>query len=278
MRLAGVVLDWAGTVVDHGSQAPVETLRAIFLEAGVPVELSEARAPMGLAKKTHIEAVLAMTRVRDAWRHAHGRFPDHRDVNDLYAAFIPRQIELLESHSELISGVPAAVDRMRSRGLAIGTSTGYTRPMLDYLLERAAPQGFVPDASLCPDDVPAGRPAPWMCYLNAIRLNVYPLAAMVKIGDTIADIEEGLHAGMWTIGITRTGNETGLTEAEWRSAPEAERTAMLAAAERKFAAAGAHFTAESVAECDALLDRIQHSLDRGEVPSNYHAGSAHNRD
>ena len=104
-----------------------------------------------------------------------------------------------------------------SRGWKIGTSTGYNRVMLNYLLDRAREQGFVPDHSVCPDDVRSGRPAPFMCYLNAVQMQLFPMWTLVKIGDTAVDIDEGLNAGMWTIGITRTGNEVGLTPAEWTS-------------------------------------------------------------
>jgi phosphonoacetaldehyde hydrolase len=158
------------------------------------------------------------------------------------------------------------VEKMRSRGLAIGTNTGYTRPMLDYLLARALEQGFRPDASLCPDDVPQGRPAPWMCYSLAMKLNVYPMSAMVKIGDTPVDISEGLNAGMWTIGLTRTGNEVGLTEEEWEKTSEHERLSLISDAEERLLAAGAHYVAGSLAECDGFLDAIQDRLDRGECP------------
>ncbi len=37
------------------------------------------------------------------------------------------------------------------------------------------------------------------------------------------DIEEGLNAGMWTIGVAMTGNEVGLSEAEITKLPVAER-------------------------------------------------------
>jgi phosphonoacetaldehyde hydrolase len=96
-----------------------------------------------------------------------------------------------------------------------------------------------------------------MCYLTAVRLKTYPLSAFVKIGDTPTDMEEGRNAGMWTIGITRTGNEVGLTEDEWQQLPSAGQNALLATAQRHLVDAGAHYTAESVAECDPIFDRIE---------------------
>jgi len=257
VKLRAVILDWAGTLVDYGSRAPVAALQSVFEPAGVPVTVAEARESMGIAKKAHIRSILEITRVREAWIAKYGGAASEADVDRLYGAFIPNQIQVLEEYSGLIPGVADAVGRMRSRGLKIGTTTGYNRAMLDYLLERAAPQGFTPDCALCPDDVGAGRPLPWMCFLAAMRLEVYPMAAMVKIGDTPADIEEGRNAGMWTIGVTRTGNEVGVTEEEWARLADLDRERMLENAERRLLDAGAHYTAASVAECDAIFDRIE---------------------
>jgi phosphonoacetaldehyde hydrolase len=266
MKLRAVILDWAGTVVDHGSRAPVAALQSIFAAAGVPVTVAEARESMGLAKKTHIRSILEIPRVRDAWTSSRSAKPSESDVEALYAEFVPSQIEVLANYSRLIPGVADAVARMRSRGFRIATTTGYNRAMLDYLLERAAAQGFVPDSGVCPEDAGAGRPLPWMCYLTAMRLETYPMAAFVKIGDTPIDIEEGLNAGAWTIGVTRTGNEAGLTEDEWARLSRVDQDNRLNTAEQRLVAAGAHYTAASVAECDAILDQIAARLARGEKP------------
>ena len=263
LRLSAVVFDWAGTLADHGSVAPVGALQEIFSDAGVPITNVEARLSMGLAKKSHIAAILTLPRVHALWLEKHGA---PASVDALYAAFIPRQVECLKHHSDLIEGIPKVMEALRTRGLAIGSTTGYTRPMLDYLMMRAREQGFAPDAAFCPDDVPQGRPAPWMCYLNAIRLNAYPMSTLVKIGDTPVDIAEGLNAGMWTVGITRTGNEVGLSAEEWLHASSPEKAALLATADHKLRAAGAHYTAENVADCLDILEEIETRLALGELP------------
>lgn len=266
MKLQAVVFDWAGTIADFGSRAPVSALQSVFAAAGVPVAVPEARESMGLAKKAHIRSILEIPRVREVWMATHEAYPSGAEVNKLYAEFIPSQIRVLADHSCLIPGIANAVNRMRSRGLKIGTTTGYNRAMLDYLLQRAAAQGFIPDSALCPDDVPAGRPLPWMCYLTAIRLETYPMSAMVKIGDTPADIEEGRNAGMWTIGVTRTGNEVGITEEEWERLSQAEQNGLLNNAATRLSAARAHYISPSAAECDAILDEIDARLAHGEKP------------
>jgi phosphonoacetaldehyde hydrolase len=263
VHLTAVIFDWAGTVVDHGSHAPVATLQDVFARAGVPITTAEARLSMGIAKRAHIESILELPRVSAAF----AALTTGAGIDELYAAFIPRQMACLETHSDVIAGVPGAVDELRRRGLKIGSTTGYTRPMLEVLMLLAGKQGFSPDCALCPDDVPGGgRPAPWMCYLNAIRMQVGPLWTMVKIGDTPSDIAEGRNAGMWTIGITRTGNEVGLTAAAWEATPPLLRAELLQAAAARLSQAGAHYLSESAAECLAKVDEIEGRLARGERP------------
>ncbi len=259
-RLQAVILDWAGTTVDHGSLAPVRVLQKIFADRGVEITEKEARRDMGLLKKDHIRALLRTPRIAEAWRQRYQQTPAEHDVENLFADFIPRQMTCLAECSPVVAGVPEAVRRLRNRGLKIGSTTGYTRPMLDILLPHAASQGYAPDCALCPDDVGAGRPLPWMIYENAVRLKIYPLEAIVKIGDTISDIEEGLNAGTWAVGITRTGNMIGLSEEDWQALPQAERAARLEEASRILSNAGAHYVIESLADIDPILDQIEARL------------------
>lgn len=265
-KLRAAILDWAGTTVDHGSLAPVRVLESLFRSRGIPITAEEARLDMGLLKKDHIRSILAIPRVKSMWADRYERLPSEQDVQQLFADFIPLQLDCLAEYSELIPGLTAIVQLMRQRGMKIGTTTGYTRPMLDLLLEKAAAQGYVPESSVCPDDVGRGRPFPWMCYKNAIELQVYPLAACVKIGDTVSDVEEGLNAGMWTIGVTRTGNMIGLTETGFFALAPAERKARLESASNKLLAAGADYVIESIADVEPVLDLIEERLARGERP------------
>lgn len=265
-KLKAAILDWAGTTVDHGSLAPVRALQSVFASRNLAITEDEARRDMGLLKKDHIRQILTMPRVNSRWLEANGSAPAETDVESLFAEFIPKQMECLAENSAVIYGVPETVERMRRRDMKIGSTTGYVRPMLNLLLRIAAEQGYAPDCALCPEDVGAGRPFPWMCYQNAIQLKVYPLESVVKIGDTIADVEEGLNAGIWTIGVTGTGNLVGLTEQEWRSLSTETRQTKLGTARQKLLAAGAHYVIDSLDEFDTVVDEIEERLRLGERP------------
>ena len=265
-NISAVFLDWAGTVVDHGSVAPVKALEVIFAEAGVPLQRPLVRRYMGLAKKDHIRKILEEPQVAAHWRTVHGSSPDESDVVRLYAKFEPQMMELLAGYAEVIPGAAETAEILRGKGIKIAGTTGYTRPMLERLEQLAAEQGYRTDKSLVPEDVGAGRPYPWMIFKLAIDLRIYPLFACVKIGDTESDIEEGRNAGLWTIGLTRSGNSVGLTETEWNALESAEQTRLLAAADQELKSAGAHYTAESIADVLPVLEEIESRIAVGETP------------
>ena len=259
-HIQAVILDWAGTTVDFGSRAPVVALQCVFKEAGVTVSAEEVRQGMGLLKKDHVRSILRLPRVSAEWESRHGTVPGEKDVERLFREFIPAQADVLEQYSDVIPGVAAAVEKWRSAGLRIGGTTGYTRDLMEIVRAKAAGQGYAPDASITPDMVGGGRPLPFMMYRNALELRAWPLWACVKIGDTPVDIQEGLNAGAWSIGIAETGNEAGLSAEELAMLPGGERELRVRRAEASLCGAGAHFVARSVAGCDSLLEEIETRL------------------
>lgn len=261
-----VVLDWAGTAVDFGCMGPVMPFVEAFARRGVTVTVEEARRPMGLMKRDHIQAMLASPDVAAKWRKAFGREPTDGDVQELYLELEGLVIATLSRHSAPVPGLMEALDGFRKRGVKIGSTTGYTRPMMEVLVPAAMEKGYRPDSIVCSSDVPRGRPFPFMCFQNAMNLEIYPMESMVKIGDTVADIHEGLNAGMWTVGITLTGNELGLTEAEAAELETGELDRRLAAIGDKFIAEGAHYVAEDIGRCVAVIDAINARLAKGERP------------
>lgn len=261
-----VVADLAGTTVDYGSCAPAGAFVELFRRYGVDITQEEARGPMGLQKREHIVELTRVPRIAKAWLAKYGTAPDEAKIDTMYAEFIPLQVKILPDFGAVIPGVLPALSDLRKRGIKIAATTGYNREMLEVVLRSAAPQGFVPDAGWCAEDVPAGRPAPWMIYRSMESLGVYPAAAVVNFGDTIPDVESGNNAGVWSIGVTRSGNMLGLTEAEAAALPVGEMKRRLAEADKRMRAAGAHYVVDSFADGLACIADIEARLARGERP------------
>jgi phosphonoacetaldehyde hydrolase len=184
----------------------------------------------------------------------------------MFEQFVPLQVACLADYSELIPGCLETIAAIRGRGMKIGSTTGYTTEMMAVLTDQAKRQGYEPDATVCAADVPEGRPAPWMCLENARRLGVYPMESIVKVDDTVPGIEEGLNAGMWTIGLARTGNEMGLREQEISALTADDLRRRIGRAYQRMTQGGAHYVVDGIGDVPACLDDIQRRLADGEKP------------
>jgi len=104
-----------------------------------------------------------------------------------------------------------------------------------------------------------------MIYENAVRLQVYPLAAVVKVGDTPADVKEGLNAGTWSIGVAGTGNGIGLSFEEFHALPANEKQIRLSKVRAELEQAGAHYVVDTLEELDSVLDDIEARLKKDAI-------------
>lgn len=265
--IKAVIMDWAGTTVDYGACAPAIAFVRLFEQYGVQISTAESRGPMGTHKKDHIRALTHVPAIAQRWQDAHGRAPVEADIEAMYADFHPLLFEILADSATPIPGVLEAVSAFRRHGCAIGSCTGYTREMMDVLAPAAAKLGYAPDSVVCVSEVPAGRPEPWMALQSAMELRAYPMEAIVKVGDTLVDIAEGLNAGMWTVVVAKTGNGLGLNQAEAEALAPEELRRRLALIYDQMYAAGAHYVVDGIRDVPPLLDEIEARLARGEHPT-----------
>jgi phosphonoacetaldehyde hydrolase len=266
MKLQAVILDWAGTVMDHGSRAPMGAFVRAFGEFGVTISIADARGPMGMAKWDHIRAVGQAPAVAAAWRAKHGRDFNQADVDAIFRVFEPMNVAAVRDHADVIPGAIAAIAALRERGLLIGATTGYTRAIMAELEPLAAAAGYAPELTVCAGDLPAGRPSPLMMWYAMAKLGVWPAATVVKVDDTVPGIGEGAAAGTWTVGVTLTGNEVGLSASELAGLPEAERAAHRARAGTVLRAAGADFVIDGIGDLPDVVTAIDARLAAGERP------------
>ena len=220
--LKAVVFDWAGTVIDYGSCAPAAVFQRVFAARGISISAAQAREPMGMAKREHIAAIANMPSVKQAWTTKTGRAFSEADIDSIYEEFLPMQKSILHEYSTLIPGAADAVTKCRAMGLKIGSSTGYTRELMEVVSAAAREQGYEPECVICAEDAPRGRPAPYLLFEAAKRMDVFPMWNVVNVDDTPVGIASGRNAGCWTIGITRTGNCVGKTEAELAQLPDTD--------------------------------------------------------
>ena len=251
-----VVFDWAGTTIDFGSFAPMGVFVAAFARFGVEAGMDDARAPMGLPKRDHIAAMLARPALARQWEARHGHAPDKADIDKVYEVFVPMNEEVVADYATLVPGTVETVQALRAQGTKIGSTTGYTRSIMERVLPAAAAQGYAPDNLVCADDLAEGRPGPLCMYQCFIDLVAYPPERVVKVDDTAPGIAEGVAAGCVTVGVALSGNLVGRTPQELAALPGAEIDALRETAGTALRAAGADHVIDTVADLPALLERI----------------------
>lgn len=261
-----VIFDWAGTTVDHGCKGPAAVFGRAFEKFDIYPTQEEIRLPMGNEKREHVRLMLSMPRLWEEWIAKYGKAPDDEDVNKIFSQVRELMAPTLADFSRPVPDCVPVMEKLREKKIKIGSCTGYSAEMMTELLPLAKKAGFDPDCLVTSDQVPAGRPWPWMCWQNCMRLGVFPVYSVIKVGDTIADIKEGQNAGHWRVGVTRSSNSIGLNEEEIEGISPTALQTSEEEVKRQFRAAGAHYVISTLGELPELCEIIAQRLLAGERP------------
>lgn len=272
--IQAVILDWAGTVVDHGSRAPMGAFVRAFAQFGVTITITDARGPMGMAKRDHISAVGRTPSVDATWRQVHGHSITEAEIDAVMAVFEPMNIASVEAHADFIPGALEALATLRAQGIRIGATTGYTRPIMNVLEPIAARGGYTPEITVCAGDLPAGRPAPLMMWHAMARMGIWPADTVVKVDDTIPGIGEGTSAGTWTIGLSLSGNMCGLSAEDLAALDDITRDTIRRKATAEMTEAGADLVIDSLATLPQAIAQLNAWHAQGHKPGRRKPGQS----
>jgi phosphonatase-like hydrolase len=192
MQFELVVFDLAGTTV-HDPGAVNRCFRAALSAAGVKVAVTDVNAVMGLPKPEAIRRLVAGTKLSER-------------IAEIHHDFQARMVEFYRTDPEVaeIRGTTALFRKLGAGSIRVAVNTGFSRQIVTTLLDRLGWErdGLI-QASVTSDEVAQGRPHPDMIFHLMRKLNVSNAAAVAKVGDTPADLEEGAAAGCGlVIGVT----------------------------------------------------------------------------
>jgi phosphonoacetaldehyde hydrolase len=256
-KFKAAVFDWAGTTVDFGSFAPMGVFVKAFETFGITATIAEARGPMGSAKWDHIRAMMDMPAIADQWAAKYGAAPTDADVDKVYEVFVPMNEKVAADYADLIPGTLETMAYLRGKGMKVGSTTGYTRSIMENVLPVAKANGYEPDNLICADDLPEGRPGPLGMYQCMVDLVAYPPSAIIKVDDTAPGIGEGVTAGCVTVGVALSGNAVGKTPDELAAMSAAEVDVLRQKATAILVEAGAHHVIDTIADLPALIDQLE---------------------
>jgi len=256
-KFEAVIFDWAGTMVDFGSFAPMRAFVEVFAEFGLEISVEQARGPMGMAKRDHIRTILEMEDVANKFKSVYGHEAAADDVNRIYNVFVPLNEKVAARYANLVPGAAEMIAFLREREIKIGSTTGYTRSIMEHVLPVASEQGYSPDNLVCSDEVENGRPSPDAMLRCFEELKISDPSKVIKVDDTEPGIGEGLSAGCLTVGLSLSGNYAGKMPEEIAQMDEEEIGIIRQQATRKLTDAGAHYVIDTVAKLPALIEQLE---------------------
>lgn len=257
-NIEAVIFDWAGTTVDFGCMAPVQAFIKAFEKFGITPTEEEVRKPMGMLKRDHVKTMMNMDRIHQEWVKVHGEDFTEDDVEAVYQESESGILDILHDFAEPKPYVVKTIKALRDAGIKIGSTTGYTDEMMGIVVPKAAELGYAPDCWFSPNSVKnMGRPYPYMIFRNMETLGVHSVANVIKVGDTVSDIKEGISAGVITVGVTEGSSVMGLSKQAYEALSEAEQAIFCDKAGKVFDEAGADYVIRNMSELPGLIRRIE---------------------
>lgn len=256
-KIEAVIFDWAGTIVDFGSVAPVDALKQTFDCFDIEVSLEQIRESMGKNKREHIKDILSMEPNKEQWMNLHKRKWNESDISAIYTEFQRELIKILEKDTTHIEGVPELFQTLRRSGIKVGSSTGYSSEMLQPILKSIQKDELKPDYIVTADEVESGRPSPEMINQNMALMKINDPKLIINVGDTHVDIETGKNAGVHTVGVVIGSSEMGLSKEEFDFLDKSEKENVINATIKKFEKAGADHIVRNIGDVADLITTVE---------------------
>lgn len=200
-----VVCDLAGTTIHDRGEVPAAFADALR-EAAVPFDPEDLHAWRGASKRDVLGRLLAPDGAPD---ESVRRRLDA--VNDRFRLLL--QTRLARADPLTIDGVGEALARLRANGMRVAITTGFDRQLVQTILAAVAWAPLV-DAVVTSEDVPAGRPAPYMIFRAMEQCGIHDVRQVAVVGDTRLDLEAAWNAGAtWRLGVLTGAHDRRTLEA-----------------------------------------------------------------
>jgi phosphonatase-like hydrolase len=193
-----IVFDMAGTTV-HDEMFVSKAVAAAMNEFGYAVQPLEVQPIMGYEKP------LAISMLLDKHETKPENITDEL-ITEIHARFVAIMMNFYRTSPDVLplAGVEEVLQQLRDKGILIGLDTGFSKDIAQLIVDRLGweEKGLI-QYVVASDEVPAGRPEPYMIYKMMDAAGITDSKQVIKVGDTEVDINEGRNAQcLYTIAVT----------------------------------------------------------------------------
>jgi phosphonoacetaldehyde hydrolase len=188
MAITAVFFDFIGTtVLEKHSDVVLTCFQKAFDDYGITVEKTVLQEHRGKDKKEMItEVVKTSGKSLKQHRDILGSFKRHF-LNDLDEFYENKDLEAVMMH-------------LRSKKVKVGIGSGLPRELLQILLEHFRWERYGFDYISTAEEMGKSRPDPMMIIDMMVKLHLNNFQ-FLKVGDTVADIQEGRNANVMTAAL-----------------------------------------------------------------------------
>ena len=186
----------AGTTVRDQNYVSLALQKALNNQ-GFEISLEQINPLMGYEKPLAIRMLLEKTKPKV-------ETISEELVEEIHTDFVSEMLHFYQTSQEIVPlpQVEETFDTLRSLGIKIGLNTGFSRSIAQTIVDRLEWSDKI-DGLVASDEVPHGRPYPYMIQKLMAQMQINDVREVAKVGDTEVDVNEGINAGCpYVIGVT----------------------------------------------------------------------------
>jgi phosphonatase-like hydrolase len=196
-----VVLDMAGTTIEDHGEVPT-AFQSALEKNHIRISDDFLQQWRGASKKEVLRQCIEGQFGKES--------PDNpKRIDQAYGDFRHLLEDLYDREGiRPIPGVAETFKWLRERNIRIALTTGFYRKVTDLILRQVGWNAGAVDASICSDEVPQGRPAPYLIFRAMEATRATDVQRVVNVGDTTLDLLSAVNAGVrGNVGVL-TGSQT----------------------------------------------------------------------
>lgn len=197
MKIKYILFDLIGTTIQDskaGQSIILHCFQEAFYVNKIQVSVERINQKRGKTKREAIQNML---------KEVEGEL----DLTDkIYTEFVRLLNVRLDFFKEM-TGANQLFSELKEKGIKMGLGSGLPYSFMNKLIEHVGWSISQFDYISSSEDLGMGRPHPIMIYNFMEKLEITEKDKIMKIGDTIVDIQEGKNAGVLTVGVL-TGTTT----------------------------------------------------------------------
>ncbi len=183
-----ILFDMIGTTIqdsNNGKSLILDSFQQAFKNSGYDISYESLNQQRGKTKRVAIDTILSEANLNMEFK------------DKIYNNFIT-QLNNSVSSFKAIDGATELFKLLKKAKIKIGIGSGLPLAFMHQLLDQLYWEQSTFDYIGSSDELAAGRPNPIMILTAKRQLALNTKASILKIGDTVVDVQEGKNAGVLT--------------------------------------------------------------------------------